>query len=182
MVFLLQQSICHWNIGFSQATVSPVEICAYSHFYYVKRSVQNLVNANEEDSEDSSVRYYAQKMKFSIKNFFSKCDQVRSFLSAVSKLTFLLFIIKIFSYWPFLRFLLPFLSWLTYFFYLDFLSLFFYLFFILIFIVIFFISFTNNGIKLLLRMEGRGTCERTEMFSWSFDLSQKTKFFLKAIE
>ena len=28
----------------------------------------------------SSWLYTAQKMKFSIKNFFSKCDQIRSFL------------------------------------------------------------------------------------------------------
>ena len=33
-----------------------------------------------------SVKYTAQKMKFSIKDFFSKCDQIRSFLCIWSHL------------------------------------------------------------------------------------------------
>ena len=44
-------------------------------FYYV-----TMLYLRNEQSYSSFVIVTAQKMKFSIKNFFSKCDQLRNFL------------------------------------------------------------------------------------------------------
>ena len=40
----------------------------------------------EEEEIDSNPSDIAQKIKFSIKDFFSKCDQIRSFLQIWSRL------------------------------------------------------------------------------------------------
>ena len=50
-------------------------------FYFLKDSqLLNFANGN------ANASFTAQKMKFSIKGFFSKCDQIRSFLQIWSLL------------------------------------------------------------------------------------------------
>ena len=51
------------------------------------KSFLSFVNKHDFHSEHfSNLLTTTQKMKFSIKNFFSKCDQIRSFLRICSRL------------------------------------------------------------------------------------------------
>ena len=56
-------------------------IFIYFHaFQYAETKICKILESNEIHNENISTKYTAQKMMFAAKDFFSKCDQIRSFL------------------------------------------------------------------------------------------------------
>ena len=65
---------------FKQKKMIFSELC-YIKVECWKREIQTVYQDNEILKANNSTSYTAQKMKFSIKDFFSKCDQIRRKLS-----------------------------------------------------------------------------------------------------
>ena len=70
---------------FKQKKMIFSELC-YIKVECWKREIQTVYQDNEILKANNSTSYTAQKMKFSIKDFFSKCDQIRRKLSIWSHL------------------------------------------------------------------------------------------------
>ena len=87
-MFFLRKSRCNFGKVFVILSVAPTAFCSVEQSYSVLRKPKTNHGAGSPQSSGTIMywMYTTQKMNFSIKNFISKCDQIRILLRIWSHL------------------------------------------------------------------------------------------------